>query len=69
MIEHELNTKTVEQIKSLVSFIETASDHPHWPDNFAIYCDLGKHPRRKDGIQNRLMNATGNIRNCSRIYQ
>ena len=59
VIEHELNTKTVEQIKSLVSFIETAPDHPQWLDHFTIYCDLGKHPCRKDGIQNRLMNATG----------
>lgn len=47
VIEHELNPKTVEQIKSLVSFIETAPDHPQWLDHFAIYCDLGKHPCEK----------------------
>lgn len=48
VIEHELHTKTVEQIKSLVSFIETAPDHPQWLDHFAIFCDLGKHPCGKD---------------------
>ena len=41
VIEHELHTKTVEQIKSLVSFIETAPDHPQWLDHFAIFCELG----------------------------
>ncbi len=42
VIEHELHTKNVEQIKSLVSFIETAPDHPQWLDHFAIFCELGK---------------------------
>jgi DtxR family Mn-dependent transcriptional regulator len=44
VIEHELNPKTVEQIKSLVSFIETAPDHSRWLDHFAVYCNLGVHP-------------------------
>ncbi len=40
---------TVEQIKSLVRFIETAPDHPQWIDHFAIFCDLGKHPCKNGG--------------------
>lgn len=44
VIEHDLHPNTVEQIKSLVRFIETAPDHPQWLDHFAIFCDLGKHP-------------------------
>lgn len=59
VIEHDLNPKTVEQIKSLVSFIETAPDHPQWLDHFAIYCDLGKHPCRKDRIQDKLIKVPG----------
>ncbi len=55
VIEHELNAKTVEQIKSLVSFIETAPDHPQWLDHFAIYCDLGKHPCKEGRKAEKLM--------------
>lgn len=62
VIEHELHPKTVEQIKSLVSFIQTAPDRPQWLDHFAIYCDLGKHPCRKDEISSKLMRATGKER-------
>jgi len=57
VIEHELHPKTVEQIKSLVSFIETAPDHPQWLDHFAIYCDLGKHSCIKDARISQTMAA------------
>ncbi|MBN1324150.1 MAG: metal-dependent transcriptional regulator [Methanotrichaceae archaeon] len=51
IMEHDLNSKTVEQIKSLVKFIETAPDRPQWLDHFAIFCDVGKHPcKAKDGL-------------------
>ncbi|OPY55438.1 MAG: manganese transport transcriptional regulator [Methanosaeta sp. PtaU1.Bin112] len=58
VIEHELNAKTVEQIKSLVSFIETAPDHPQWLDHFAIYCDLGKHPCKEGWKAEKMMKTT-----------
>jgi len=51
VIEHDLNPKTVEQIKNLVSFIETAPDHPQWLDHFAIYCNSGRHSCRRKGLQ------------------
>lgn len=57
VIEHELHTKTVEQIKSLVSFIETAPDHPQWLDHFAIFCELGKHSCIKDARLSQTMAA------------
>jgi DtxR family Mn-dependent transcriptional regulator len=57
VIEHELHPKTVEQIKSLVSFIETAPDHPQWLDHFAIFCELGKHPCIKDARLSQTMAA------------
>ncbi len=57
VIEHELHPKTVEQIKSLVSFIETAPDHPQWLDHFAIFCELGKHPCGRDVKLNQTMAA------------
>ncbi|NPV63368.1 MAG: metal-dependent transcriptional regulator [Methanotrichaceae archaeon] len=59
VIEHELNPKTVEQIKNLVSFIETAPDHPQWLDHFAVYCDLGEHPCKKKGTQRRIDESSG----------
>lgn len=55
VMEHDLNPKTVEQIKSLVKFIETAPDHPKWLDHFATYCNLGKHSCKKDELQIKLM--------------
>lgn len=55
VIEHDLHPKSVEQIKSLVRFIETAPDHPLWLDHFAIFCDLGKHPCDKGVRPNRLI--------------
>ena len=57
VIEHELHPKTVEQIKSLVSFIETAPDHPQWLDHFAIFCELGKHSCIKDARLSQTMAA------------
>ncbi len=64
MIEHELHPKTVEQIKSLVSFIETAPDHPQWLDHFAIFCELGKHPCIKDARLSQTMAAQMGAEKC-----
>lgn len=38
VIEHELNPKTIKQIKSLVSFIESTPNNPEWLDNFEAFC-------------------------------
>jgi Mn-dependent DtxR family transcriptional regulator len=43
MMEHELNPKTVEQIKNLVKFVKTAPDYPEWLDHFEIFCETGGH--------------------------
>lgn len=51
VIEHGLNPKTVEQIKKFVSFIESAPAYPQWLDHFAVYCDVGRHPCRRNGMQ------------------
>lgn len=59
VIEHELNSKTVEQIKNLVSFIETAPDHPQWLDHFAVYCDLGTHPCERGSRPKDLLKKPG----------
>jgi len=42
IIEHDLNPKTVEQIKNLVSFIESTPDNPEWLDNFMCFCENEK---------------------------
>ncbi len=58
IIEHDLNPKTVEQIKSLVSFIESTPEDLEWLHNFARFCEeerrscsnddlLEKKPQRK----------------------
>jgi len=58
VIEHELNPKTLEQIKSLVNFIETAPDHPQWLEHFSFYCDMGKHPCKEGWKAERLMKTS-----------
>ena len=42
-MEHELDQKTVEQIKNLVAFVKTAPDHPKWLEHFEIFCETGEH--------------------------
>ena len=46
-MEHELATKTVEQIKNLVKFIELGPENPEWLDHFRTFCDTGKHSCNK----------------------
>lgn len=46
-MEHHLHTKTVEQVKNLVGFINQGPDHPEWLDHFRTFCDTGKHPYNK----------------------
>jgi len=42
-IEHNLNPKTIEQIKRLVDFVETAPGCPKWVEHFKEYCQTGQH--------------------------
>ena len=44
IIEHQLNSKTMEQLVKFVKFIENAPVYPKWVKHFKIYCDTGKHP-------------------------
>ncbi|HOT07388.1 MAG: manganese transport transcriptional regulator [Methanosaeta sp. PtaB.Bin039] len=38
VIEHELDVRTVGQIKSLVKFIESVPERPQWLDDFSAFC-------------------------------
>ena len=44
IIEHELEAKTIGQLKNLVNFIKTAPDYPQWLTHFEIFCETGVHP-------------------------
>ncbi len=44
IIEHELEAKTIEQIKNLVEFVKSAPDYPQWLEHFEIFCKTGVHP-------------------------
>jgi DtxR family transcriptional regulator, Mn-dependent transcriptional regulator len=44
VIEHDLNAKTVDQIKSLVRFIESSQDHRKWLDHFVAFCNISDQP-------------------------
>ena len=44
IIEHELETKTIEQLKNFVSFVKSAPDYPQWLEHFETFCETGKHP-------------------------
>lgn len=47
-IEHNLNPKTIEQIKKLVDFVETAPGCPKWVEHFEEYCQTGEHECDRD---------------------
>ncbi len=53
IIEHELDPKTIEQVKNLVNFVQSAPDYPQWLEHFEIFCKTGIHPcdegKRKEG--------------------
>lgn len=53
VIEHELNPKTIEQIKSLVSFIESTPDNPEWLDNFEAFCRVERRSTEVRGSKER----------------
>ena len=42
-MEHELDPKTVQQIKNLVAFVRTAPDRPKWLKHFTTFCETGEH--------------------------
>ncbi|MCK5559107.1 MAG: metal-dependent transcriptional regulator [Thermoplasmata archaeon] len=42
-IEHNLNPKTITQIKKLVDFVETAPGCPKWVEHFELFCKTGTH--------------------------
>lgn len=44
IIEHELDAKTIVQVKNLVNFVKTAPDYPQWLKHFVIFCETGVHP-------------------------
>lgn len=47
-MEHNLDPKTIEQIKNLVEFVKTAPDHPEWLEHFEIFCKTGEHRCEKE---------------------
>jgi DtxR family Mn-dependent transcriptional regulator len=54
IIEHELEEKTIEQVKNLVNFVKSAPDYPQWLEHFEIFCETGEHPcaeeKRKEKV-------------------
>ncbi len=44
IIEHELEAKTIQQIKNLVEFVKIAPDYPQWLEHFEMFCETGVHP-------------------------
>ena len=44
VIEHELNPKTVEQLRKFVGFVENAPVYPKWIRHFKEYCETGEYP-------------------------
>ncbi len=48
IIEHELETKTLEQLKNFVQFVVSAPDHPQWLEHFETFCQTGVHPCTED---------------------
>jgi DtxR family Mn-dependent transcriptional regulator len=42
-MEHNLDPKTIEQIKNLVEFVNTAPDSPEWLKHFEIFYKTGEH--------------------------
>jgi DtxR family Mn-dependent transcriptional regulator len=48
IMEHELETKTVEQLKNFVRFVKSAPDYPLWLEHFKTFCETGVHPCKAD---------------------
>jgi len=46
-MEHYLHSKTVEQVKNLVGFIEQGPDNPEWLAHFRAFCVTGVHPCKR----------------------
>ncbi|MGC9443511.1 MAG: metal-dependent transcriptional regulator [Candidatus Methanospirareceae archaeon] len=44
VIEHDLEPKTIEQLKKFVQFVLTAPDYPEWLAHFETFCETGVHP-------------------------
>jgi len=44
IIEHELESKTIGQIRNLVEFVKAAPDYPQWLEHFEVFCNTGVHP-------------------------
>ena len=44
IIEHDLEPKTIEQLKNFVQFVLSAPDHPQWLAHFETFCETGVHP-------------------------
>ena len=59
IIEHELESKTIGQIKNLVDFVKSAPDYPQWLEHFEVFCATGVHPcveEKRKGKGHRLSN-------------
>ena len=42
IIEHELNPKTIEQLKNFVLFVTSAEGYQQWREDFEIFCRIAK---------------------------
>jgi DtxR family Mn-dependent transcriptional regulator len=44
IMEHELESRTIEQLKKFVLFVKSAPDYPQWLEHFETFCKTGEHP-------------------------
>jgi len=44
IMEHQLNYRTIEQLRKFVKFVENAPVYPKWVKHFSEYCKTGEYP-------------------------
>jgi DtxR family Mn-dependent transcriptional regulator len=44
VMEHKLDSKTIEQLEKFVNFVNNARVQPRWIKHFKEYCETGKYP-------------------------
>jgi DtxR family Mn-dependent transcriptional regulator len=44
VLEHRLDSKTIEQLEKFVNFVNNARVQPRWIRHFKKYCETGRYP-------------------------
>ena len=58
IIEHELEAKTIEQLKNFVRFVKSAPDYPQWLEHFETFCKTGVHPCEERGEKQKVIGSS-----------